>query len=141
MKPLAPIPVKANAEFVDSLNAVQLEEDEIIAAIQATLESADSGECYLRSVTSAIELFPRAPHKARAAIFRLQAFAIMMERNELKIWMQPGGATFTGTGQRAVIAAVTSHPLSLVDGNITFEKESFLRSILEFAESEGNLTS
>jgi hypothetical protein len=64
----------------------------------------------------------------------------MMERNELKYWMQPGSSTFTKTGQWAVIAAVTHHPLSLVNGEITFEKESFLRKVLEAAESVGTVT-
>ena len=66
---------------------------------------------------------------------------IMMERNELKNWMQPGGPTFTPEGQTAAIAAVTHHPLSLVNGDISFEKESFLQRILESTEAQGNLTS
>jgi hypothetical protein len=138
---LATTPIKANAELVDSLNTVRLKEEEIVEAISATLESADSGECCLRSLTTTIRLFPSAPHKARAVIFRLQALAAMMERNELKDWMQPGGAALTPTGQMAVIAAVTFHPLSLVNGDIAFEKDSFLQRILESATSHGNLTS
>jgi uncharacterized protein (DUF2267 family) len=141
MKNLSTPQIKASAEFVDSLNTVQLKEEEIVEAIQATLDSADSGECCIRSLTSTIRLFPAAPHKARAVIFRLQALAIMMERNELKNWMHPGSAEFTPAGQRAVIAAVTYHPLSLVNDEISFEKESFLQRILESAESQGNLTS
>jgi hypothetical protein len=138
---LAATPIKASVEFVDALNTVQLKEEEIVEAISATLESADSGECYLRSLTMPIRLFPTAPHKARAAIFRLQALAMMMERNDLKDWMQPGGATLSPAGQMAVIAAVTFHPLSLVNGDIAFEKESFLQRILEAATSHGNLAS
>jgi hypothetical protein len=141
MKSLATTPIKASAEFINSLNTIRLKEEEIVEAIRESIESADSGECYLRSLSAPIRLFPTAPHKARAVIFRLQALAIMMERNELKDWMQYGGATLTPVGQRAVITAVTSHPLSLVDGDIAFEKESFLQKILESAESHGNLTS
>ena len=138
---MAILPIKASAEFVEFLNAVRLKEEEIIEAIRATLESSDSGECYLRSLTTPIRLFPSAPHKARAAIFRLQALAMLMERNELRHWMQPGAAALTAPGQRAVIAAVARHPLSLVDGDIAFEKESFLQHILESAESPGNRAS
>jgi hypothetical protein len=136
MKNLGTMPTKASAEFVDSLNTVRLKEEEIVEAIRAALDSADSGECHLRSLTTTIQLFPTAPHKARAVIFRLQALAIMMERNELKDWMQPGGAEFTPAGQRAVIAAVTHHQLSLVNGDISFEKKSFLQRILMSAESQ-----
>jgi hypothetical protein len=141
MKSLPATPIKASAEFVDSLNTVRLEEEEIVAAISLTLESADSGDCYLRSLTTPIRLFPTAPNKARAVIFRLQAIAAMMERNELKDWMELGGTTVRPDGQKAVIAAVTCHPLCLVNGDIAFEKESFLQRILESAESRGNLTS
>jgi hypothetical protein len=134
-------PIKASVEFVDSLNTVRLKEEEIVEAISSTLESADSGDCCLRSLTTPIRLFPTAPHKARAVIFRLQALARMMEKNELRDWMEPGCATLTPVGQKAVIAAVTCHPLSLINGDIVFEKESFLQKILESAESHGVLTS
>jgi hypothetical protein len=136
MKNLPPIPTKATAEFVDSLNTARLKEEEIVEAISAVLDSDNSGECYLRSLTTPIRLFPTAPNKARAVIFRLQALALMMERNELRNWMQLGSAEFTPTGQKAVITAVTRHPLSLVNGEISFEKESFLKRILESAESQ-----
>ncbi len=141
MKNLAPIPIKADKEFVDFLNAVRLKEVEIVEAIQVTVDSADSGEAYLRNLTATIELFPTAPQKARAVIFRLQALSLMMERNELRNWMLPGSSSFTKAGQRAVIAALTHHPLSLINGEITFEKESFLQRILLAAEYEGKVTS
>ena len=140
MKNLATTPPTANTKLVDSLNAVQLKEEEIVEAISAVLDSADSGECYLRSLTTTMRLFPAAPHKARAVFFRLQALVVMMERNELKNWMQPGSPTFTPEGQTAVIAAVTHHPLSLVNGNISFENESFLKKILMSTQSQGNST-
>jgi hypothetical protein len=129
-------PINASTEFIDSLNMVRLKEEEIVEAIWATMDSSESGDSYLRSLTIPIYLFPTAPHKARAVIFRLQALVRLMERNELQHWMQPDIATFTAASQRAVVAAVTYHPLSLVNGDISFEKESFLQRILESAESK-----
>ena len=38
----------------------------------------------------------------------------------------------------ALISAAANHPLSIINGDITFEKESFLRRILELAEPEGS---
>jgi hypothetical protein len=131
--------MKASADFVSCLNAVQLGEEEIVEAIRTAIDACDSGECYLRSsVMTTLQLFPTAPHKAKAIIFRLKALAIMMENNELKSWMQADGITIAPAAQRALIAAVAYHPLSLIDGDIAFEKESFLQRILESAESQGN---
>jgi hypothetical protein len=134
-----PMSIKASEELVRCLNDVRLEEEEIIEAIRAAIDACDSGECCLRSsVLTAIQLFPAAPNKARAVICRLRALATMMENNELKNWMQPDGATIIHAAQKSLIAAVACHPLSLVDGDISFEKESFLQRILKSAEPRGN---
>jgi len=139
MNNLMATPTKASADFVSCLNAVQLNQEEIVEAIRAVIDAHDSGESYLwSSVMSTLQLFPTAPHKARAVIFRLQALAIMMENNELENWMQPDGAKIVPAAQKALIAAVAHHPLSLINGAISFERESFLQRILEFSEPPGN---
>jgi hypothetical protein len=38
---------------------------------------------------------------------------------------------------KAMISAAAYHPLSLINGDVLFEKESFLRKVLEFAEPQG----
>ena len=133
------IPMTASADFVSRLNTIRIEEEEVVEAIRAAIDAHDSGECYLRSsVLSTIQLFPTAPNKARAINCRLQALTRMMENNELRNWVQADGITIVPAAQRALIKAVTCHPLSLMDGDISFEKESFLRRILEFAEFQGD---
>jgi len=130
--------MEPNAEVVRFLNAVRVEEQDLVEAIQCAADAYESGECYLMTgVVTTMRLFVTAPHKARAVIFRLQALAIMMENNELKNWVQLDGATIVPEAQKALIAAVACHPLSLIDGDISFEKESFLRRILESAEYQG----
>ena len=132
-------PNKARADLVSYLNAVRLQEEEIVEAIRAAIDAHDSGECYLRSsVISTLQLFPTEPRKARAIICRLKALAIMMENNDLRNWMQADGANIIPAAQKALIAAVAYHPLSLIDGSISFEKESFLQRILQFSEPQGN---
>ena len=92
-------------------------------------------------MSTTMQLFPAASHKAKAIIFRLHALAVMMENNELKNWLQPDGAKIVPGAQKALIAAVAHHPLSLIDGDISFERESFLQRVLEFAELPVNRTS
>ena len=129
-------------DFVRCLNAIRLQEEEVVEAIRAAIDACDSGECYLwSSVMTTMQLFPSAPHKARAVIFRLQALVMMMERNELKNWTQPDGFKIVPGAQKALIAAVAYHPLSLIDGDISFERKSFLQRVLEYSEPQGNLKS
>jgi hypothetical protein len=133
--------MKAIGDLVSHLNAVKLKEEEVVEAIRAAIEAYDSGESYLTaSVTTTMQLFVTAPHKAKAIICRLQALVVMMENNELKNWTQADGFKIIPAAQRALIAAVADHPLALIDGDISFEKESFLQRVLEFAEPQGNQT-
>jgi len=37
----------------------------------------------------------------------------------------------------AMVSAAASHPLSLINGDVLFEKVLFLRRVLEFAEPQG----
>jgi hypothetical protein len=131
--------MKVSTDFVSYLNAVKLEEEDVVEAIGVAIDAYDSGECHLMTgVITTMQLFVTAPHKARAIIFRLQALAIMLEKNELRNWIQADGATVAPAAKKALISAVADHPLSLIDGDISFEKESFLQRVLEFAEPEGN---
>ena len=130
-------PVRVDTEFVTSLNDIKLKEEEIVQAINAAVESSDSGECHFRSsVVTTMQLFPAAPQKARAIIFRLQALSTMMQENELNNWMLPDGSQIVPGAQKALIAAVAHHPLSLIEGAVLFEKRSFLGRILEFSETQ-----
>ncbi len=130
-------PIAASAEFVCRLNSIRLEEEEIASAIRAAIEACDSGESYVwSSIGTAMQLFPI--QKARAVIFRLQALVMMMERKELRNWTESDGIKIIPGGQKALIAAVASHPLSIIDGSISFEKESFIKKIIEFSEPPGN---
>jgi hypothetical protein len=138
MNSLLTLPMKANADLISTRNAIPLEAEDIAQAISAAIEACNSGESYLwSSIGTAIKLFFAAPHKGRAVIFRLQALAMILEGNELKNWMQPDGSQIVPGAQKALIAAVAYHPLSLVDGAISFERESFFQRILEFSELPG----
>jgi hypothetical protein len=85
-----------------------------------------------------IRLFNNSPEKAKAIIFRLQALAMMIEKDELGDWILGYGTSMMPTiAQKALVSAAADHPLALINGDVSFEKESFLRRVLEFAEPQG----
>ena len=133
--------MKLSADLVSYLNSVRLEEEDVVEAIRVAIDAYDTGECHLMTgISTTMQLFVTAPHKAKAIIFRLQALAIMMENEELKNWIQVDGVTVLPAAQKALISAVTDHPLSFIDGDISFEKESFLQRVLESAKPQGTQT-
>jgi hypothetical protein len=78
------------------------------------------------------------PEKAKAIIFRLQALATMIEKDELGDWILGYGTSIMpSVVQKALVSAAANHPLSIINGDVSFEKESFLRSVLELAEPQG----
>ena len=63
----------------------------------------------------------------------------MIENDELKNWlMADGGSVMPAIAHKALVSAAAIHPLSVINGEIAFEKESFLRRLLESAEYEGS---
>lgn len=134
--------MKPNADMVCNLNAVRLKEEDLFEAIQAATDAYENGECHMMTgVITTMRLFITTPEKAKAVIFRLQALGVMIENDELKNWIRmDGGRAVPIIMQKALVSAAAAHPLSLIDGDILFEKESFLRRVLELAEPEGNNT-
>ena len=127
--------------MVNALNSIKLHEEDLFEAIHAATDAYEKGECHLMTgVIPTMQLFITAPDKAKAVIFRLQALGLMMENDEINNWIQLDGArALSATLQSAMIAAAAEHPLSLIDGDISFEKESFFRRVFELAEPQGIL--
>jgi hypothetical protein len=132
--------MKPSADLVRNLNAVKLSDDELFAAINAATEAYDNNECHMMTgVITTMQLFITAPDKAKAIIFRLQALGLMIENDELMNWVRmDGDKAVPAIMQKALVSAAADHPLSLIDGDILFEKDSFLRRVLELAEPEGS---
>jgi hypothetical protein len=132
--------MKPSADIVCTLNAVRLDEEDLFEAIQAATDAYENGECHMMTgVITTMQLFITTPEKAKAVVFRLQALGVMIENDQLKSWIRMDGARAVPTiMQKALVSAAAVHPLSLIDGDILFEKESFLRRVLELAESVGN---
>ena len=132
--------MKPSASLVSDLNAVSLKEEDLTEAIRAAVDAYEQGECHMMTgVITTMQLFMAAPDKARAVIFRLQALGLVIETNEIATWIRSDGrGTAPSAVQRALVSAAAEHPLSFIDGDVLFEKESFLRRVLELAEPRGN---
>ncbi len=127
--------MKPSADLVRNLNAVKLNEEELFDAIGLATDAYDNGDCHLMTgAITTVQLYAHAPEKAKAIIFRLQALSLLIEDNELSNWIRMDETCFaTPMAKRALISAAAEHPLALIDGDILFEKESFLRKVLELA--------
>jgi hypothetical protein len=130
----------SDLNLLNNLNAVRLKEEELSRVLTATKKSLEEGKGNeMTGVMTTIRLFDKSPDKAKAIIFRLQALASMIEKDELQDWVMGIGSDVTvpALAQKALIRAATDHPLSMIDGDISFEKDSFLRRVLELAEPQG----
>jgi hypothetical protein len=126
-------------DFLNNLNAVRLKEEELSKVLAAAREAQESGATNnWTGIMTTIRLFNNSPEKAKAIIFRLQALAEMIKKNELGNWILGYGTSIKpAIAQKALVSAAANHPLSIINGDVSFEKESFLRSVLELAEPQG----
>jgi hypothetical protein len=125
---------------IESLNAVVLKEEELYKVINDAIFAHDIGMCSMMSgwVTTKKLYEDNIPDKAKAILARLQALTVLIENDELKNWLLVDGTRVPpAIARKALVSAATNHPLSIINGDVTFEKESFLRRILELAETLG----
>ncbi len=132
--------MKLSADMLDCLNSIELRDQKLREVIHATIEAYAKGESNkLTGIITTLQFFENTPDRAKAIIFRLQAIGLMIQKDELKDWIQRNGAGIAPTNiQKALVSATAEHPLSIVGDDILFERESFLQRVLELAEPEGS---
>ena len=133
-------PSASDLNSIDDLNAVVLGEEELCIIINKAKWASEIGMCpMMTGLVTIKKLFDEIPEKAKAIIYRFHALSMMIENDELKNWlMADGGSVMPAIAHKALVSAAAIHPLSVINGEIAFEKESFLRRVLESAEYEGN---
>lgn len=133
-------PSASELNSIDDLNAVALREEELFIIINKAKWASEIGMCpMMTGLVTIKKLFDEIPEKAKAIIYRFQALSMMIENDELKNWlMADGGSVMPAIAHKALVSAAAIHPLSVINGEIAFEKESFLRRVLESADYEGN---
>jgi len=118
---------------MERINNTPVSKDEIIEIVQeiAEREPGDrDAEGHMLVITS---LHHNNPDKGQSIYFRLEALAQFLTQEGATGWTLelPNGATLT---QEPVFAAAAVHPLSERDGELVFERESFLKKVLELAD-------
>ena len=133
-------PSASDLNSINALNTVVLKEDELFKVIDDYKRFRDLGICpQMTGVISEIKVCEETPEKAKAILLRLQALSEIIEDDVLRDWILADGISVMPTiAHKALVSAAAEHPLSIINGDITFEKESFLRKILELAEPEGS---
>jgi hypothetical protein len=133
-------PSASELNSIDDLNAVALREEELFIIINKAKWASEIGMCpMMTGLVTIKKLFDEIPEKAKAIICRFQALSMMIENDELKNWLlADGGSVMPAIAHKALVSAAAIHPLSVINGEIAFEKESFLRRVLESAEYEGS---
>ena len=127
------------SNFLRDLNSVRVKEEDlskVLAAARRAQEESETNDW--TGILTTIRLFDNSPEQAKAIILRLQALATMIANDELGDWIHGYGTSIMpAISLKALVSAAADHPLSIINGDVLFEKESFLRRILEFAEPQG----
>jgi hypothetical protein len=130
----------SDLKAIDDLNAIVLNEEEMFKVLYDASRTYQRGMCsHLIGWLTAKKIYDEIPEKAKAILARLDALSVMVASNELDSWLPSDEIkVMPAIAHKALVTAAAVHPLSIINGDITFEKESFLRKILEIAESEGS---
>ena len=128
----------SDLKLLERLNSVKVTKRDIIRVVEtANRAHAEGHPSDMLGLFATAKLFNKDIAKVQAIQFRMEALAVMMENNEIPGWTlgkSEDGGILTDD---AVFDAVAKHPLSIVDGEITFERKSFLNKVLELAKPEG----
>ena len=129
-------PTGADQILLRDLNAVRLKDEEVSRVLAAAKMACRNGETSdTAGIMIAVRLFEKAPDKAKAIIFRLQALAKLIASLDFEDWVLGNGHFVPAFAQESLISAAVDHPLSMVDGDISFEKEPFLQRAFELTKT------
>jgi hypothetical protein len=121
--------------ILEEVNKTPVSNDEMVEVVQeiAAMEPEERG--FEGNMVTIARLHHHNPDKGQAIFFRLQALArFLMEEGATGWTVQlTNGTTLTS---EPMFTAAGVHPLTVRDGEFTFERESFLQKILEVADLE-----
>jgi hypothetical protein len=127
------------SSLLSDLNTVRVKAEDLSKVLAAVRRAPKGGETnHWTGILTTMRLFNDSPEEAKAIIFRLQALARIIANDELGDWILGYGTSIMPViALNAMVSAAADHPLSLINGDVLFEKESFLRRVLECAEPQG----
>jgi hypothetical protein len=122
--------------LVEHINSVSVTKDDLWE-ITGDAQNFKGEPCFEVGMSIITKRFGDNFHKASALMFRMQALVNLLKAEALPGWTlrrQPDGSFPTN---EAVFAAAAVQPLIEKDNDLVFEREAFLRKVLELAEPEG----
>jgi hypothetical protein len=123
----------ATKRMMLQVNETPISKDELINVVQEVGESDPENRDMEGHALVAVRLYSNDPLKVKAIMFRLEALVNLLVDEGASGWTLslPNGAVLT---QEPVFAAAAVQPLIEQDGNVVFERETFLDKVLELAE-------
>lgn len=70
-------------------------------------------------------------------MFRMEALTRLLKEGKISGWVLPAQPDGSIPTMEAVFAAAAVQPLIEKEGNVAFDREAFLKRVLELAEAEG----
>jgi hypothetical protein len=123
----------ATKMMMSRVNATPISTDELTSVVQEVGQSEPEDRDWHGHTLAAIRLYPNDPDKVKAIIFRLEALARLLVNEGAPGWTLslPDGSDLT---QEAVFAAAAVQPLIEQQGEVAFDRETFLEKVLELAD-------
>lgn len=131
-------PSPSELKMLNELNSVRLTQKDVLRVVKrAAKEHLKGGDNTDLAICTSVIVFEKQPEKGQAVFFRLRALAKLMRQDGLRGWTITGAEEDGTFANAAVFGAAAEQPLIFVDGDAAFERESFLKRVLEIAEPRG----
>lgn len=119
---------EATKRMMSQINETPILKDELLRVVQEVSDSALEDRDMESHLFAAIRLYSNDPDKVKAIMFRLEALVYLLINEDAPGWTLSltNGAVLT---QEPVFAAAAVQPLIEQDGNVAFNRESFLAEV------------
>jgi hypothetical protein len=119
-------------EMLVDINKTPVLKEELLRIVD-DIEASFPGSRDIMAYAAAAKNVTRDPDKMEAVMFRLQALFRLLSDEGAPGWTiaLPDGVLLT---PEPVFAAAAIHPLIVLDDEVTFDRETFLVTVLELAD-------
>jgi hypothetical protein len=126
--------IEQTRNLVERLNKTTVTKKEILEIVEKSEHHDDERKNFFGHIQTLVALHQGDQEKVSAIMFRMEALAKLIQGEGIPGWTEseaPDGSVLT---QESVFAAAAVHPLIEKDGDVEFDRESFLLRVLELAE-------
>ena len=128
-----------NNQDLIKLNSITVANDDIeIIANEINNHKAENFDTAAFSRLITYRYFNGNKQMADAVLFRLSAFATLSRNNDLAAWTLDSEDNSVSINS-AIFSAAACEPLVMINDQLSFDKESFLKKALELAKPKGRV--